>query len=526
MLKRVFSLLMCLVLFAGFCALSENSDTAYEVQSLIDGIHAFYKTEAGAKTEQEWIDTSLAGNAGNSSEWFIIALAQSGNYDFSSYRQNLLSYIEKNNPSSKVTKQKYALALISAGYASETYVKEAADTTIGAQGIMSWIYGLNLLTNGIESAQYTQNAVVDTLLSKQFSDGGWALSGKSGNIDITAMAVQALAPYASGNENVKSAVDRALEFMSSLQLPDGTYESYGVANPESAAQVLCSLSSLNIDFSSDTRFIKNGNTLLDGIVLFRLENGSFSHTLGGQSNATASVQVLYSLISWQRMKEGKTPFYVFDGQAAKAESDAETDEAYSREDFKGLSYKAIAAVTVSALFVIVSILLVLFKKTAKKNFIALFIVSAILIAAVMFIDIESSSSYYSDSSLKKENPIGSVKMSIRCDTVSGKTTLEHIPKDGVILKETEFAIEQGDTVYRILTDAARAYGLHIEKSGAAGMYYVSGINYLYEFDFGDLSGWNYFINGETVSVGCDQYVLKDGDKIEWLYTTELGNDLK
>ncbi|MGM9626294.1 MAG: DUF4430 domain-containing protein [Eubacteriales bacterium] len=51
------------------------------------------------------------------------------------------------------------------------------------------------------------------------------------------------------------------------------------------------------------------------------------------------------------------------------------------------------------------------------------------------------------------------------------------------------------------------------------------MQYLYEFDFGDLSGWIYKVNGETPSVGCGDYVLSDGDEIAWLYTCDLGNDL-
>ena len=58
------------------------------------------------------------------------------------------------------------------------------------------------------------------------------------------------------------------------------------------------------------------------------------------------------------------------------------------------------------------------------------------------------------------------------------------------------------------------------------MAYIAGINYLYEFDFGELSGWTYRVNGEVPSVGCDKYELKDGDKVEWIYTCELGKDIR
>ena len=66
----------------------------------------------------------------------------------------------------------------------------------------------------------------------------------------------------------------------------------------------------------------------------------------------------------------------------------------------------------------------------------------------------------------------------------------------------------------------------VEGEGAGGMVYVSGIGYLYEFDYGDLSGWMYRVNGETPSVGCAEYALSDGDQVEWLYTCDLGNDLE
>ena len=58
------------------------------------------------------------------------------------------------------------------------------------------------------------------------------------------------------------------------------------------------------------------------------------------------------------------------------------------------------------------------------------------------------------------------------------------------------------------------------------MAYVNGINYLYEFDYGELSGWMYSVGGEFVSLGSGSRGVQDGDEIIWAYTTELGEDLK
>ena len=66
----------------------------------------------------------------------------------------------------------------------------------------------------------------------------------------------------------------------------------------------------------------------------------------------------------------------------------------------------------------------------------------------------------------------------------------------------------------------------MEASGAAGMMYIHGIGNIYEFDFGELSGWLYSVNGETFSVGVDQYALTPGDQVELRYTLELGKDLQ
>ena len=92
----------------------------------------------------------------------------------------------------------------------------------------------------------------------------------------------------------------------------------------------------------------------------------------------------------------------------------------------------------------------------------------------------------------------------------------------MILAPTVFPIAAGDTAFTLLTDAARAHGLHLEHSGG----YVSGLGYLYEFAHGDRSGWMYFVNGESASVGATQYVLQDGDRIDWRYTLEMGADLR
>lgn len=106
---------------------------------------------------------------------------------------------------------------------------------------------------------------------------------------------------------------------------------------------------------------------------------------------------------------------------------------------------------------------------------------------------------------------------------------KHIPSTGVILEETEYVLRPKDTAFDIVNRAARYNKIQMEYQGAnLNIYksvYIQGINYLYEFSCGPQSGWMYAVNGEFPNYGLSKYRLKDGDKIEVLYTCELGKDL-
>ena len=55
--------------------------------------------------------------------------------------------------------------------------------------------------------------------------------------------------------------------------------------------------------------------------------------------------------------------------------------------------------------------------------------------------------------------------------------------------------------------------------------YIEGINNLYEFDVGELSGWMYKVNEWFPNYGCSRYQLCDGDVVCWVYTCDLGSDV-
>ena len=84
-------------------------------------------------------------------------------------------------------------------------------------------------------------------------------------------------------------------------------------------------------------------------------------------------------------------------------------------------------------------------------------------------------------------------------------------------------------MWDVLQRATREHKIQLEYQGAnENLYnsvYIEGINHLYEFSAGPLSGWMYAVNGVYPNYGCSQYVLQDGDTIVWNYTVDLGRDL-
>lgn len=546
MKNKLSAILICclvIVLLLGAIPCSAEStanDTVVEAQGFLDGI----LTYQGATDVQGWIDGYLTQNAGTGSEWYVIGLAQHEEYDFSSYETALLGYLESNTVGSASSRLKYALCLSAIGSTDE-YICKTMNDSIGEQGLMSWVFGLHLINNGYVSEKYSASDVTAKLLELQCSDGGWAIMGQYGDVDSTAMTVQALAPYYETDTNIKAAVDRALGLLSEKQLDGGDYASYGVSNPESTSQVLVGLSSLGIDAKTDERFIKNGNDIFDGIEKYKLSNGGFCHKEGGEVNGTATVQTFYAMISYLRFCDGKSPLYILDKADSKnakpapsipSDTDSNTDEPQNQPsdtdeeidteqptDPKS-NYKGWVSLIIIGVGGIVCVLLLVLKKRHIKNFIAVLLVCAVAVTVVCVTDFRSADDYYSGNDITKENAIGTVTLTIRCDTVAGRA--EHIPENGIILNVTEFAIAEGDSVYTILTEAARKHKLQLENDGDGTYVYISGINYLYEFDYGDLSGWVYEVNGERPSVGAGEYKLKDGDVIEWHYTVNLGEDLK
>lgn len=183
------------------------------------------------------------------------------------------------------------------------------------QGTNGPIYALLALDSGnyeipenvADSTQASRDLYVDYLVRNEAEKGGWSLSGGAGEIDITAMAMQALAKYRD-RPDVDKTVERGLAFLSNQQSNNGGFSNQGEETCESIAQVIVALAELGISVE-DPRFVKDGNTLVDALMQFRTEEGGFSHLMGTETDLLATEQAFYALVALNRMEQGKTSLY-------------------------------------------------------------------------------------------------------------------------------------------------------------------------------------------------------------------------
>ena len=103
-----------------------------------------------------------------------------------------------------------------------------------------------------------------------------------------------------------------------------------------------------------------------------------------------------------------------------------------------------------------------------------------------------------------------------------------IPQDGWILQPVTVTFTEGESVFDVLQRTCREKKIHMEYSDTPvyDSAYIEGIHNLYEFDAGEQSGWMYAVNGSFPNYGCSQYKLQDGDVIRWVYTCDLGEDVR
>ena len=279
----------------------------------------------------------IVGSIGG--EWLALALARSGRSVPAGYYDNVVQYVKANvnanerlHNSKSTDNSRVILALTAIG---------KDPTNVGGHNLLKGLDSMNYINkqgiNGpvfaliaLDSHNYptfggvTRDVLIDRILSEQVkADGGWALGGadeKASDVDVTAMTIQALAPYYKTNAKVKTAVDKGLTWLSEHQQEDGGFASWGAVNSESCAQVIVALAALGIDPLTDSRFIKNGITALDALCGYYTQDDTlgkgFAHVkqssggyVGGAYNQMATEQAYYALNAYYRFANSQNRLY-------------------------------------------------------------------------------------------------------------------------------------------------------------------------------------------------------------------------
>ena len=305
--------------------------TNYDKLLAAEAAYAKLVAEMGKKLDEIYKTTGdFMGTLGtptvNSTggEWMVIGLARSGRTVPAGYYDNVVEYVkakadanERLHPAKVTDNARVILALTAIGkdvtnVGGHNLLKGLDNMAyVQTQGINGPIWTLIALDshNYPTMGDVTREKLIQVILDAQLNDGGWDLSADKADPDMTAMAIQSLAPYYKTNETVKAAVDKALDVLSGLQQGDGGFGSWGTVNSESCAQVIVALTALGIDPTADSRFVKNDLTVLDALASFYVTGGGFKHVADKGRDGMATEQGYYALAAYYRFVNAQTRLY-------------------------------------------------------------------------------------------------------------------------------------------------------------------------------------------------------------------------
>ena len=362
MKRTVTMITVIFLLFALICpagAVSGSGDAVSAVLSLRRG------------EDEALLSGSLAGHAGTTdADWYAFLAGVSGEKTGADVYLTMLSryvgakYREEGtlDPVKSTEWHRIALTVLALGgdptdFAGHDLIAEgiffrAETAEIDAQGISGVIFALiaadSMRYPVPEGAKDDRNSLLSLLLSYQNEDGGFPQIMRQSDPDTTAMALVALSPYFGGDvdfpevtvdgKTVREAADAALNYLSGVQLADGTFRSMGKVNCESTAQVLLALTALGIS-PDDPRFVKEAG-LLSALYSFRAEDGGFFHAKGdGKPSPMAGQQAALALLALDRREKGLS--FVYDLRPAASPETGVPDTA---ADAAALSPAVVSAI--------------------------------------------------------------------------------------------------------------------------------------------------------------------------------------
>ena len=263
-------------------------------------------------------------------EWAVLGLARAGvalpDEYIQAYYDKVVAYVQKNmgadgvlvDPESHnptvTDNERIILALTAIGKDPANVGGKNLLTALQNKDIMKVtdtsntdISGLVFGLLALNSGNYTQDSywLVQAILTQQNEDGSWSVSAEKkpdGDVDMTAMALQALAPYYNEGDDttVNAAVDKALQWLSAK------YKGTGYTSAESCAQVVVALSALQLNANSDSSFVKTVDgaptSVLGDLLRYYLGEGQgFKHAASLKTaDQKATEQALYAMAAYER----------------------------------------------------------------------------------------------------------------------------------------------------------------------------------------------------------------------------------
>lgn len=353
--KKVTALALIMILVMSI-VLSACGDDKTNYEKISKRWDAACHEIGGIKADESLTNASYFKAGDPISDWMVIVEKRAGldkNFDEEGYLKNLKKYISKAYESDEKLDQykstewhRMILVLLAFGKDPRNFAKKADGTQIDLvnDGIFNWcqeekidyqgsnalIYSLLCIKAGDykapEGARYSENDIIKELIAYQMEDGGFGLNKGGSDLDITSMAIQALAPYidkkdvytnaAGKSVDVKTAIDSALTYLSEKQSDGGYFSFQNHYSSDSGSQVILALCSLGIDPTKDERFIKNGGDPVSALLSFETEDGGIDTALdssgtGKQTNVLATRQAISALTALRLLQKGNGKFFDF-----------------------------------------------------------------------------------------------------------------------------------------------------------------------------------------------------------------------
>lgn len=310
--------------------------------------------------------------------------------------------------------------------------------------------------------------MIDLLIKAQGENGLfysiWA-NEKYDDVDTTGTALAALARF-KDDDAVKAFCDKALEGLSSAQGENGSY-----GNINSDAMVIIGLAAVGINPSSDERFVKNGCSLADAVMLYVNDAGNgftttyISGSSGDKARALATEQGFRALVTLEQL------------------SDCSTFNVYTLKSEGGQSVPVKAELKP-------------FEATEKTD--------------------EKTDESTGDSGGSSSGGSAEAEITVKAEVIAA---------DSEEWLSESVTVEKGATAADVLKKALAKAGMSANGIDSG---YIKSVTKdgktLAEFDKGANSGWMYKVNGTAPQTGIADYTVKSGDTVTLYYTADYTKD--